>query len=72
MAQVRRGDRVRAFLDANLSGVVESINYEQTGAALMTGGVPPAVAVATIRCPDGFLRNVKTTDLYVENTATSR
>ncbi len=72
MAQIRKGDRVRAFLDANLTGIVESIKYENTGEGLMVGGVPPVVAIATLLCPDGLLRNVKTTELYVENQQKSR
>jgi len=72
MAQIRKGDTVRAFLDANLTGIVESINYKNTGDGLMVGGVPPVIAVATILCPDGSLKNVRTTELYVENSIKSR
>jgi hypothetical protein len=72
MAQVRQGDMVRAFLDANLTGIVESISYENSGETLMVGGVPPTVAVASIRCADGSLRRVRTTELYVETQQLSR
>ena len=72
MAQVRQGDKVRAFLDANLTGIVESISYENSGETLMVGGVPPTVAVASIRCADGQLRRAQTTELYVETQQLSR
>ena len=72
MAQVRQGDKVRAFLDANLTGIVESISYENSGETLMVGGVPPTVAVASIRCADGQLRRARTTELYVETQQLSR
>ncbi len=72
MAQVRKGDTVRAFLDAKLTGVVESISYENTGDGLMVGGVPPVVAIATVLCSDGLLRNVRTSELYVEVQKLSR
>jgi hypothetical protein len=72
MAQIRKGDRVRAFLDANVCGIVESINYENTGAGLMVGGVPPVVAMAIVKLDDGRLRNVRTTELYVEEAKRSR
>ena len=29
MAQIRKGDYVRAFLNANMHGVVEEIKYQQ-------------------------------------------
>jgi len=72
MGQVRKGDRVRAFLDANVTGIVESISYKPTQDGLMVGGVPPVIAIATIRSADGLLRNIKTTELYVEEVKRSR
>ena len=72
MAQVRQGDMVKAFLDVSLAGMVESITYEATGEGLMVGGVPPTVAIASIRCADGQLRRVRTTELYVEDRQLSR
>jgi hypothetical protein len=72
MAQVRKGDRVRAFLNANICGIVESINYQPTHDALMVGGVPPVVAIAVVKLDDGRIQNVKTTELYVEEVKRSR
>ncbi len=72
MAQVRKGDTVRAFLDANVFGIVESITYVQDNSQLMVGGVPPTIALASVRLSNGMLHRIKTTELFVENAVNSR
>ena len=72
MAIVRKGDEVQSFLDSNFRGVVEGIEYIPTGDGLMVGGVPPVVAVAHVRCNDGVIRKIKTTDFFIVETGTSR
>jgi len=71
MAQIRKGDYVRAFLNANMHGVVEEIKYQQHNSSLMIGGVPPAVAVAFIKNPDGKVYAIRTTELFVEKKVQS-
>jgi len=66
MRQIRVGDRVRAFLNANISGkVVEIFLHPSGGAALMVGGVPPMVAYARVLLQDGNTVAVKTTELSI-------
>jgi len=71
MAQIRKGDYVRAFLNANMHGVVEEIKYKQQNNALMIGGVPPSIAIAYIRNPDGKVYAIRTTELFVEKKVQS-
>ena len=64
MRRIRVGDKVRAFLDANISGEVTEIFYRDAPAgSLMVGGVPPVVSYAKILLADGRNAVVKTTEL---------
>ena len=64
MRQIRVGDRVKAFLDANITGEVTEIFYKPTmGGMLMLGGVPPMQAFARILKSDGQTYVVRTTEL---------
>jgi len=64
MRQIRVGDPVRAFLDANLSGEVTEIFYRSARAGeLMYGGVPPSVAYAKVRKSSGETVTIKMTEL---------
>lgn len=64
MRRIRTGDKVRAFLDANISGEVTEIFYRDAApGSLMVGGVPPAVSYAKILLADGRTAVVKTTEL---------
>ena len=68
MRQIRVGDKVRAFLDANICGEVTEIFYRpDPGQMLMVGGVPPAVAYAKIVMTDGKTVSIKTTELSHES-----
>ena len=64
MRQVRVGDRVRAFLDANMAGEVTEIFHTPAPAGiLMYGGVPPKIAYARVRKSNGEIVTIKTTEL---------
>lgn len=68
MRQIRTGDKVRAFLDANISGEVTEIFYKPAmGGMLMLGGVPPMEAYAHVRLPNGKMVVVRTTELSIVN-----
>ncbi len=64
MRQIRVGDKVKAFLDANINGEVTEIFYKPTmGGMLMLGGVPPVEAFARILGENGKTFVVRTTEL---------
>tara|TARA_R100000008_G_C3586673_1_gene172983 strand:- start:4131 stop:4337 length:207 start_codon:yes stop_codon:yes gene_type:complete len=67
MKQVRVGDRVRAFLDANIVGEVVEIFHKPSTTMLMVGGVPPFEAYAKIKLDNESFAIVKTTELSVHN-----
>lgn len=66
MRRLKIGDTVRAFLDANMCGVIENIENIPADSGMMVGGIPPVVAVATIRLPNGKLHKIRMTELYIE------
>lgn len=64
MRRIKVGDKVRAFLDANITGEVTEIFYKPTmGGMMMLGGVPPEEAFARILKHSGETYVVKTTEL---------
>ena len=64
MRRIRIGDKVRAFLDANITGQVTEIFYRDAPAdSLMVGGVPPVLSYAKVLLPDGRTAIIKTTEL---------
>jgi len=64
MRRIRVGDKVRAFLDANISGEVTEMFYRDAApGSLMVGGVPPVIAYAKVLLKDGRTAVVKTTEL---------
>jgi hypothetical protein len=68
MRQIRTGDKVRAFLDANIHGEVTEIFYKPTmGGMLMLGGVPPMEAFARVRLPNDKMVVIRTTELSIVN-----
>ena len=64
MRQIRVGDKVKAFLDANICGEVTEIFYRPAaGGMLMVGGIPPVEAYAKVVMSDGKTVSIKTTEL---------
>jgi len=68
MRRMKPGDRVKAFLDANIRGeIIEIVHRPAPATALMVGGVPPFEAYANIRLANGNIVTVKTTELFHED-----
>lgn len=67
MRMIKKGDRVKAFLDARICGIVEEIVYNKAQGYMMLEGVPSAEAFARIKLSNGATVNVKTTELFIES-----
>jgi len=63
MRQIKVGDKVRAFLDANLQGEVMAIHNTYSSQWLV-GGVASKELLADVKLPSGEMRRVKMSELY--------
>jgi len=66
MKRLQVGDKVKAFLDANICGIIEHLELVVATTELMVGGVPPGVLYAHIRLANNQMIKVKTTELFFD------